>query len=558
MLERIYQPAQAETKSSAVYAPGLLQRKCACGQHTTDQHGQCTECQKKGQLLQRRAVNQNDPGVAPPIVHELLRSPGRPLDPATRAFMEPHFGHDFSRVRVHTDAKAAESARAVNALAYTVNQDVVFNTGAYAPGTPRGRRLLAHELTHTVQQQNTPDLMQKGMQVAPCDNVHEREAEEIATLVGHGKSVQSHFTSTTPAVQRACGSATIGSVSGCIGVGGQDVYDLGVSSNSLYLFSVNCDEFLPGEEARLRTFASTITPEQTVEVHGFASEEGDSTFNDNLSCARALTAADILAQEGVAVPTTIFKHGATPGDRPDRRSVVISLSPPDTSPLDTQSAPSQPKTIIVIGSPSPDQAYGFQFVSAALCHSKDKNTTWLVEHSGYEMIYGTNPRFITDQAPAGGYGWITPSENLVGWINSMPDHSIGHLAVYSHGVPNQVTLRYGWSRIGMPDYGLNLHGITLLSPNKFTPNAIIEFNSCNTGTTTDSGNLAQAFANQVNRPVRAWTGRTSYSGINRGTCRVQGSTYSISRDAIREYWSRRRAGTSPQLRTFAPQRGTTP
>ena len=71
-------------------------------------------------MLQRAAVNNSPTHEVPPIVHEVLRSPGQPLDAATHAFMAPRFGHDFSSVRVHTDAKAVESARAVNALAYTV------------------------------------------------------------------------------------------------------------------------------------------------------------------------------------------------------------------------------------------------------------------------------------------------------------------------------------------------------------------------------------------------------------------------------------------------------
>ena len=73
----------------------------------------------------------------PPIVHEVLHSPGQPLDPATRAFMEPRFGHDFSTVRVHTDARAAASARTVNALAYTVGRDVVFSGRALLSGHER-------------------------------------------------------------------------------------------------------------------------------------------------------------------------------------------------------------------------------------------------------------------------------------------------------------------------------------------------------------------------------------------------------------------------------------
>jgi hypothetical protein len=88
---------------------------------------------------------------APPIVHEVLGSSSHPLDSATRAFMEPRFGHDLSRVRVHTDARAAESAAAVSSRAYAVGDDVVFATGQYAPGTGEGRRLIAHELTHVLQ-----------------------------------------------------------------------------------------------------------------------------------------------------------------------------------------------------------------------------------------------------------------------------------------------------------------------------------------------------------------------------------------------------------------------
>ena len=90
--------------------------------------------------------------AAPSIVHDVLRSPGSPLDVGTRAFMEPRFGYDFGHVRIHTDAKAAESARAVDSLAYTVGRNIVFGAGQYTPGSPEGTRLLGHELAHTIQQ----------------------------------------------------------------------------------------------------------------------------------------------------------------------------------------------------------------------------------------------------------------------------------------------------------------------------------------------------------------------------------------------------------------------
>jgi hypothetical protein len=99
---------------------------------------------------------------APGIVRDVLHSPGQPLDAGTRAFMEPRFGHDFSQVRIHADTKAAESAREVNALAYTVGRDMVFARGQYAQGTSEGRRLLVHELTHVVQQGNTASRLQRA------------------------------------------------------------------------------------------------------------------------------------------------------------------------------------------------------------------------------------------------------------------------------------------------------------------------------------------------------------------------------------------------------------
>ena len=88
----------------------------------------------------------------PPSLHEVLRSQGRPLGASALKFMEPRFGHDFSQVRVHANGKAAESANAVSAKAYTYGKNVVFGAGQYAPQTTPGRRLLAHELAHVVQQ----------------------------------------------------------------------------------------------------------------------------------------------------------------------------------------------------------------------------------------------------------------------------------------------------------------------------------------------------------------------------------------------------------------------
>jgi hypothetical protein len=132
-----------------------LQRACACG-------GGCASCQteqpgQEHQRLQTKHVGSSNAGqvAAPPIVHDVLASPGQPLDASTRAFFEPRFGHDFSNVRVHSDAAAAQSARNVNAKAYTVGNNIVVGANQFAPTTREGRRLIAHELTHVVQQQRS-------------------------------------------------------------------------------------------------------------------------------------------------------------------------------------------------------------------------------------------------------------------------------------------------------------------------------------------------------------------------------------------------------------------
>jgi hypothetical protein len=139
-----------------------LQPACPCG-------GGCPKCQteqsgREHESLQTKRVQAGDTGLvaAPPIVHEVLCSPGQPLDPATRNFMESRFERDFAGVRVHTDPPAQRSAQAVQALAYTVGGDIVFGAGQYSPATPSGQSLLAHELAHTLQSAtSSPTLRRK-------------------------------------------------------------------------------------------------------------------------------------------------------------------------------------------------------------------------------------------------------------------------------------------------------------------------------------------------------------------------------------------------------------
>ncbi len=154
----------------------LLQRKCACGGSAAT-GGQCDDCQKG--KLQRKARDGYE-GEAPQIVHEVLGSPGKPLDRQVRAYFEPRFGHDFGSVRVHDDARAARSAAAINARAYAAGHDVAFAAGEYTPGSASGRELIAHELAHTIQQEGAHCATPDALRIAQSHDSAETEADSSA------------------------------------------------------------------------------------------------------------------------------------------------------------------------------------------------------------------------------------------------------------------------------------------------------------------------------------------------------------------------------------------
>jgi len=116
-----------------------------------------------------------------PIIHEVLQSPGQPLDPATRAFMEPRFGYDFSRVRVHSGGAAERSAQDLNAHAYTVGHNIVFDAGRLAPSTYEGQRLIAHELMHVVQQSSSGQV--KPTFIDRSSDHFEHQADNISAAI---------------------------------------------------------------------------------------------------------------------------------------------------------------------------------------------------------------------------------------------------------------------------------------------------------------------------------------------------------------------------------------
>ncbi len=115
----------------------------------------CTHCEEEEKLQMKSEGNAGSGIEAPSIVHDVINKGGQPLDTGTRNFFESRFGHDFSNVRIHNDSMSAQSAQSINALAYTTGDNIVFNQNQYAPGTDAGKKLLAHELTHVVQQNTT-------------------------------------------------------------------------------------------------------------------------------------------------------------------------------------------------------------------------------------------------------------------------------------------------------------------------------------------------------------------------------------------------------------------
>jgi hypothetical protein len=134
-------------------------------------------------LLEAQGPEHDEPS---PVKNVVGSGGGQPLDTSTRHFMESRFGNDFADVRVHTDGKASDSAKAVQAHAYTVSNDIVFQSGQYAPETDAGRHMLAHELTHVVQQRSGPvsgTPAPGGIKVSDPSDSYEREAERHAGVI---------------------------------------------------------------------------------------------------------------------------------------------------------------------------------------------------------------------------------------------------------------------------------------------------------------------------------------------------------------------------------------
>lgn len=322
---RMPEPQVLESANISGSAPPTrIQRACSkCGEELSSGpmaiQRKCAGCEEED-TIQAKEISGRTPDVTPDVQRQIngLRGSGQPLPGSVRAFFEPRFGYDFSGVRVHTDAGAAEAAGAINARAFTIGRDIVFGSGQYVPTTTVGKSLVAHELTHVAQQSRSIEgsaLQTKGL--ASNQRVfmkRKQTGEEIVPPVTDGCPKKGH-----------CGPDEIGQADDCILLTG-DVKGQGL----LFKFKIACDTFLTCEdEKNMEDLPDLVAPGSLLLVHGFASDEGDSAFNLTLSCARALKAREILLRKlKPAQILATYMHGATAGNRANRRAVVVEVLDP--------------------------------------------------------------------------------------------------------------------------------------------------------------------------------------------------------------------------------------
>jgi hypothetical protein len=261
----------------------------------------------------QRAASGEAASNAPASVDTTLESPGQPLDSATRSFMEARFGVDFSQVRVHNDVGAASSAQDISAYAYTVGDDIVFGSGQYAPDTPAGRRLLAHELAHVVQQGGA----RRGIQRYDMDNAPYGDPKRDMRLGANAKAQD------TPGVDApALAEAAADEAEGTGAVGGrvkriviaQDEGMLIIETSSMsYLYE------LDNWNVPLGSYTTTVTIVGKTVIFDFGQQASGRVFHFNYRINR-----------GQENPATLLK-----GQSSVTIDVVpsVTINPSDSQPL---------------------------------------------------------------------------------------------------------------------------------------------------------------------------------------------------------------------------------
>lgn len=182
---RLQQTVGNQAVVRAFSPSATVRRSCACGGSASG-GGRCTSCDEE-ERLRRSSTDRSSAGhLAPQVVHDVLQSPGQPLAEHTRTRMESRLGRDFRDVRISSDDRSATAADAIHAKAFTYGNRVVFGRNEYAPHSPSGLRLLAHELAHTAQQGSGALSLQTSLKIGGVDDPQEREADLAADAVLYG------------------------------------------------------------------------------------------------------------------------------------------------------------------------------------------------------------------------------------------------------------------------------------------------------------------------------------------------------------------------------------
>jgi outer membrane protein OmpA-like peptidoglycan-associated protein len=397
---------------------GLLQRKCdTCGNHTIA-GGECKNCGQQKGLLQRKdsigATPESERSEVPAIVHEVLSFSGHPLDTSTRAFFEPRFAHNFSRVpvssaaqqmssssltigkpssvfeheadrmadavmrngniknktsprgeqssgldlsgvRIHTGSRAAESARAVNAHAYTVGNDIVFGEGQFSPRSSSGRRLIAHELTHVLQQSNSSPV---NLQRSAVSNPTKSDGGEGDILRGEAPS---ELAVEPPAKKKSSAKAPVAKDPNC---GSYEPGEIGTSHGEPGHLSSDIERLDPtrlliadfGVEWRhvknsvkkdpaLKSWLDAWERDDSyrLTITGYSDCVGAESLNGGLRESRASNMENVLGpaaktrvtSRGAAGPSSYVTTNDNPANRARNRGVVIGFHREFTFPEET-------------------------------------------------------------------------------------------------------------------------------------------------------------------------------------------------------------------------------
>ncbi len=277
----------------------LKTKPCGCG-------GGCAKCRGEERTLRRKATGPAPAAHAPSVVHDVLNSPGRSLDTSTRGFFEGRFGYDFGRVRVHADSRAAESAKAVNASAYTVGQHIVFDEGRYDPASGPGRELMAHELAHTIQQDHAAGAA-GPISIGAPDDRSEREADGAAAAVVNQQSaaIDSRDTRRIRRQPNPAPAPPQHDLGADLSESASPFLAASIGSVTIDGFVTGKSEISPVNLERLQRTARVIQkllkkyPSATVRVIGHTDAVGKESDNQTLGQARADAVRDALAGTGI-------------------------------------------------------------------------------------------------------------------------------------------------------------------------------------------------------------------------------------------------------------------